>query len=295
MPAPDRVDLSPWLKETKAWTESHLEGALRLLDLGPPKHREAIEYALMAGGKRLRPALVRLVCSSLGGSDSAAAHPAVAIEMIHTYSLVHDDLPCMDDDDLRRGRPTCHVVYGEDQAVLVGDGLQALAFEVLGGSDHPRAADMVAVLARASGPAGMVGGQALDLAAGADDDVDAVRDIHRMKTAALVGAAAELGALAAEAEEAQVEAARSFGLSLGLCFQAVDDVLDVVGDAKSLGKTPGKDAAADKATLVRELGLDGAREEARRHGEKALSSAGVLSGDSRMFEALVAHFIERTH
>ena len=287
-------DLAAWIQDNQAWTEEHLSQALDASDLGPDRHAEALVYALMAGGKRLRPALVRLVCSELGGPDEAAAAPAVALEMIHTYSLVHDDLPCMDDDDLRRGRPTCHVVFGEAQAVLVGDGLQALAFEVLGRSGHPSTAAMVKVLARASGPGGMVGGQALDLAAESGAGAEAVRAIHALKTAALIAAAAELGALAAQAPPAIRAAMRAYGEALGLCFQAVDDVLDVTGDAASLGKTPGKDAKDEKATLVDALGLAGARAEAARHAETARSEAaraGVRSG-SLLLE-LVDHFLAR--
>lgn len=287
--------LTGWLEESRLWIEEHLGAALQLASEAPDSHAEALAYPLMGGGKRLRPALVRLVCSSLGGADSSAIAPAVAVEMVHTYSLVHDDLPCMDDDDLRRGRPTCHVAYGEAQAVLVGDGLQALAFEVLGGSGHPRAAEMVRVLARGAGPVGMVGGQALDLAGGSGDGVEAVREIHLRKTAALLAASAELGALAALASEEACRAMGQYGLALGLCFQAVDDILDVVGDKASLGKTPGKDAQAQKATLVDALGLDGARSEARIRAEKARGhalAAGAAEGG--LLTQLVDHFLART-
>ena len=287
--------LTDWLDGARAWVEQELRAALAGADLGPPDHAAALEYALLGGGKRLRPALVRLACETLGGEPAAAGAPAAAIEMIHTYSLVHDDLPCMDDDELRRGRPTCHVVYGEAQAVLVGDGLQALAFEVLAAAPHPRAAEMVAVLAREAGPAGMVGGQALDLAAGSGTSLDDVCEIHRRKTAALVAAAAELGALAADVGDPPRAALRRYGLALGRCFQAVDDVLDVVGDAASLGKTPGKDAAAQKATLVDALGLEGAREEARRQADAARTAAREAgAAPDGLLMALVDHFLART-
>jgi len=220
--------LVPWLDETRVWVEAQLEAALASVQQGPARHMEALRYVLFGPGKRLRPALVRLVCEHLGGTDEQAGPAAAAVEMIHTYSLVHDDLPCMDDDDLRRGRPTCHKVYGDAEAVLVGDSLQALAFEWLALRGGPRAAEQVAVLAAGAGLAGMVGGQSLDLASeGAQDiGVEQVREIHALKTAALVGAAVELGALAAGAGESERLAMRGYGRALGMCFQAVDDVLD---------------------------------------------------------------------
>jgi farnesyl diphosphate synthase len=272
------AELEEWLVAGRQWAEGLLEQALVDLDLGPAEHAESLRYALLGGGKRLRPCLVRLACSELGGDDAAAAAPAVALECVHTYSLVHDDLPCMDDDDLRRGRPTTHKVYGEAAAVLAGDSLQAMAFEVLGRSGAPRAMQMVVALAAGAGPAGMVGGQSLDLLATGEGagplSADGVREIHRCKTGALIAAATELGALAAQAGEAEVRAMARYGAVLGALFQARDDVLDVTGDAAQLGKTPGKDAAADKATLVAALGLDGARAECAALVDRARDAAG---------------------
>ncbi len=290
----DRLELGAWLEDTRSWTEGHLSAALASADLGPPRHAEAVSYTLLGAGKRLRPALVRLACRELGGDDAAVVEPAVAIEMIHTYSLVHDDLPCMDDDDLRRGRPTCHMKYGEAEAVLVGDGLQALAFQVLSTSTSPHACEMIGVLARDAGCGGMVGGQSLDLAGAEGIGVDAVRRIHRAKTAALIAAATEMGALAAGAGPAERESLAGYGRALGLCFQAVDDILDVVGDQTTLGKTPGKDARAGKATLIDALGLDGARNEAGRHAARALECAKAVGArDDGLLFALVAHFLNR--
>jgi farnesyl diphosphate synthase len=206
--------------------------------------------------------------------------------MIHAYSLVHDDLPCMDDDDLRRGRPTCHVVYGEALAVLVGDGLQALAFEWLARAPAPRASELVRVLALGSGVVGMVGGQALDLASSADEaGATDVARIHRLKTAALIASAVELGVVAAGRVDPGDRARRdmrAYGEALGLLFQALDDLLDVTGDAGTLGKTPGKDEAGGKATLVAALGLEGARADAGRLAASARSlamAAGCRPGD----------------
>jgi geranylgeranyl pyrophosphate synthase len=204
-----------------------------------------------------------LCCSGLGGRDDDCAPAAAAVELVHAYSLVHDDLPCMDDDDLRRGRPTCHRVYGDAMAVLAGDALQAKAFEALASADPERARAWTRVLARAAGAAGMVGGQALDMTLpGGSPDAEGVRAMHARKTGALFAAAAEMGAIAADAPAARRAAAQRFGAALGRLFQAVDDVLDVVGDAGTLGKTPGKDAAHEKASLVAALGLEGARAEA---------------------------------
>jgi len=279
--------IEAWLEETRSWAEARLETCLAGLDPGPPGLDEALRYALLAGGKRLRPALVRMVCAQFGGSDEQAGPAAAAIEMVHTYSLVHDDLPCMDDDDLRRGRPTCHKVYGEAVAVLVGDALLTAAFECLGALDDARCGESIRILARAAGAAGMVGGQALDLAGSGDGiDLQGVRRIHRMKTAALIAAACELGVIAAlgqiESTDSRRVAMRGYGEALGLLFQAVDDVLDVTADAAVLGKTPGKDAEADKPTLVAALGLDGARsacDELAQRARDCAREAGCREGD----------------
>ena len=280
------ADLARFLRASREWADLELDRALprasgaRGEDAVPSRLAEAMRYAVFGQGKRLRPALVRLVSLALGGDDARAAAPAVAVECVHTYSLVHDDLPCMDDDDLRRGRPTCHKVFGEALAVLAGDALLTFAFEVL--AREPRAGDLAGALARGAGPAGMVGGQELDLAPPGAPTLALVAEIHARKTAALLGAAAELGAIAAGAGDRERGAARDYGRALGLCFQATDDVLDVTGDAATLGKTPGKDARARKPTLVAVLGLDGAREEAARlagAAREAARSLGAREGD----------------
>ena len=263
------------LEDTRAWIERLLQRELAGLE-APPRLVEAMRYALLGTGKRLRPALLRLVCAHFGGRDEAAELPAVAVEFVHTYSLVHDDLPCMDDDDLRRGRPTCHKVFGEALAVLAGDALLTDAFALL--ARIPRGAEHVAALARAAGAEGMVGGQVLDL----DPGSALAEEIHRRKTAALLGAAAEMGALcAAQADEAAARA-RQFGIALGRAFQATDDILDVTGTSASLGKTPGKDQRAAKPTLVAALGLEGARSRARELAGAARTAAqglGARPGD----------------
>ncbi len=243
----------------------------------PDRLRNALIHPLQAGGKRLRPILCRWVAEALGADAATCERAATALELLHTYSLVHDDLPAMDDDDLRRGQPTCHVAFDEATAILVGDGLQTLAFELLAGD--PRAADLVGVLARASGSAGMVGGQALDLRpADREPGLDGVIDLHRRKTARLFAAACEMGAICGDGGAEQRAAAGEYGLQLGLAFQAIDDLLDVVGTPEELGKTPGKDAAHERPSLTSLLGLPGAREfaqEAALRAENAASRLGV--------------------
>ena len=273
MSAPERA-AAAWFEQARAWSDREITRALEAHDLGPPSLEEALRYALQGGGKRVRPALVKLCAEASSGSDARsskdAALAAVAVECIHTYSLVHDDLPSMDDDDLRRGRATVHRAFDEATAVLVGDALQTLAFEVLAEAGRD-AAQMVRILARAAGPAGMVGGQVLDLASeGVDLDEQDVAGIHASKTAALLGAATELGAVTAGRP---TESARRFGQAIGMCFQALDDILDVIGDAATLGKTPGKDAEAAKGTLVAAIGLERTRAVARAHAETARAEA----------------------
>jgi farnesyl diphosphate synthase len=266
--------IATWLEESRLWAERQLQRHMPPADAPPALLHEAMRYALFGGGKRLRPALVRMVCERVGGDEAAASRPAAALEMVHTYSLIHDDLPCMDDDELRRGRPTCHIAFDEATAVLAGDGLLTLAFEVVAGKGDRCAAEMVGVLARTAGASGMVGGQILDLTlergeSGEGDDLSRVTDMHARKTAALFAAAGELGAIAGGGGAEERRRAREYGEALGLCFQATDDLLDVTGDAASLGKTPGKDAALARTTLVAVLGFEGARREASRLAEEA--------------------------
>lgn len=268
--------LDAWLAESRAWIEAEIDRHLPPPGSLPAQLDEAMRYALFGGGKRLRPAVVRLLATHFGGTDRDAVLPAVAIELVHTYSLVHDDLPCMDDDDLRRGRPTCHRVFGEALAVLAGDALLTHAFELLARSAQ-RPAQMVLALARGAGPSGMVGGQAIDLSTGPDVLTRArVEEIHAKKTAALLAAAAELGAHAAGASDADVRRAHAYGEALGRTFQAIDDILDVTGDAATLGKTPGKDAREKKPTLVAALGIEGARREADRLAAEVRERAAAL-------------------
>jgi farnesyl diphosphate synthase len=294
------VDLARRLADSRAWADRALEVHLPPADAAPASSAAparivaAMRYALFGAGKRLRPAVVRLVGEALGAPLAALERPAVALELVHTYSLVHDDLPCMDDDDLRRGRPTVHVAFDEATAVLVGDALLTLAFEVTGGAERD-GGRLTAVLARAAGAQGMVGGQALDLTLPQDAGLEALRGMHARKTAALFGAAAEMAAVAAGAGAGAETAAREYGLALGLCFQATDDLLDVTGDAATLGKTPGKDARLERATLVTLLGVERARVEAARLADDARGAARRLAvgAGSDLLGALVDRVLTR--
>lgn len=236
---------------------------------------DAMRYAALGGGKRLRPMLTCASCMAFGGRLEDALPPACAVELIHAYSLVHDDLPAMDDDALRRGRPSCHAAYGEAVAILVGDALQALAFEVLAGAPAGSAANRgaaVSLLAEAVGWRGMVGGQAFDMASeGQRLGLAELKALHAAKTGALLSAAVQIGALFANASEVQMAVAKAFGDRVGLGFQIIDDVLDVTSDTATLGKPVGSDQQADKSTFVTLMSLDEARREARALSEEAAS------------------------
>ena len=267
-----------------AWMAPRLDRVERALGDGvhadsPAGLGQAMRYAVLDGGKRLRPLLVLATAEAVGVADSPAAlRAACAVELIHAYSLVHDDMPCMDNDVLRRGKPTVHVRFGEAQALLAGDALQSLAFEwltPLDGSVAPQVqARCTALLARASGYQGMAGGQAIDLASvGSRLDEAQLRQMHRLKTGALLVCSVQLGAACAPELAAGTDAALTrFGQALGLAFQVVDDILDVTADSATLGKTAGKDAAADKPTYVALMGLQAAQRHADDLAEEALSA-----------------------
>lgn len=261
---------------------------------------DAMRYAVLDGGKRLRPLLVLATSEAVGGSPDAAMRAACAVELIHAYSLVHDDMPCMDNDVLRRGKPTVHVQYGEAQALLVGDALQALAFELLSpeaGVDPAMACSLCRLLARASGAHGMAGGQAVDLASvGLALDQPALEQMHRLKTGALLQASVAMGAACGSPEGHAVEQLVRFGASIGLAFQVVDDILDVTADSTTLGKTAGKDAAADKPTFVSLLGLAAAQAYADRllsQAHEALQATGLTRVEP--LHALTDWVGRRTH
>lgn len=260
---------------------------------GPASLVRAMRYAVFGGGKRLRPALVYLGCDTFGGSWKVADGAAAAVELIHTYSLVHDDLPCMDDDKLRRGRPTAHVRFGEAMAILAADALHTEAFATLA-EESPRevAPDLVSILARAAGPSGMVGGQVLDLEGeGRPPKVLLVERIHLGKTAALIAASLELGATAAGAGPLDRRRIRAYGEDVGLAFQIADDILDETGDAVTLGKTPGKDTAARKMTFPAAVGLDRAKARAMVLAAKARRRAARLPRTTRALLQTLPTFV----
>src|SRR5713226_3883917 len=230
----------------------------------PTQVHAAIRWSVFAGGKRFRPALLLATGQTFGASVDALVRTASALEMIHTYSLIHDDLPSMDDDDLRRGRPTCHVKFGEATAILAGDALQALAFQTIAEDErlaHPLRVQLVSEIARAAGtPEGMVAGQALDLEAESRDvSGEELERIHHQKTGALICAAARCGAMVAGASEGELAAITEYATNLGLLFQITDDLLDVTATAEDLGKTPGKDARSRKATFPALYGVEATR------------------------------------
>ena len=252
-----------WMQNVRQRTELALDQYLPLASHNPTRLHEAMRYACLNGGKRLRPILVHAAGAVSGASAEALDACAAAIEMIHVYSLVHDDMPCMDDDTLRRGMPTCHLQFDEATALLVGDALQTQAFITLAGTalSATTIKELVATLARASGAAGMAGGQAIDLGAvGKPLNEAELEQMHIMKTGALIRAAIRMGALAGESlNQNELDRLDRYGKALGLLFQVVDDILDCTGTTEALGKTAGKDAAADKPTYVSLMGLTGAR------------------------------------
>jgi len=284
-------DLRDWLEARRAEVDAALERYLPAAPACPPRVAEAMRYSVFAGGKRLRPVLALAAAEAVAQANSqdpeaarALALPiACALELIHTYSLVHDDLPAMDDDTLRRGRPTNHVVFGEGLAILAGDGLLTEAFALMArepagkgpASLVERKIRAIGLVAEAAGACGMVGGQAIDLEAagsGASFDGEGLRAMHARKTGALIRASAAAGAVMAGASEAQVNAIERFASELGLAFQIVDDILDIEGASADLGKTAGKDAAAGKPTYPALYGLDASRRMAEECVERALTA-----------------------
>ena len=288
---PIEAGLAKALSGTAAAVEEVLDAELPRPEGAQARLFEAMRYSILGGGKRLRAFLVRSGARLAGADDGGALLVAAALEMVHGYSLIHDDLPAMDDDDLRRGKPSCHVAFDEATAILAGDALLTLAFELLSNPRvHPDPSvrcDLVRAMAKAAGGEGMVGGQMIDLAAergGADYGL--VVTLERMKTGALIAFSCEAGAILARRDGEYRRSLREFGQDVGLAFQVIDDVLDVVGDEAALGKTVGKDAAAGKATFIAALGLEGARREAValvERGVARLDGLGEGAGPLRAF------------
>jgi farnesyl diphosphate synthase len=253
-----------WMKTVQAGSENDLSGFLPSSDVIPTKLHAAMRYALLGGGKRVRPLLVYAAGALFGADAATLSRAAAAVEMIHAYSLVHDDMPCMDDDELRRGKPTVHIAYDEATALLVGDALQSQAFMVLSAADQippARVLAMVRLLGEASGSAGMCGGQAIDLdSVGVSLTLEQLERMHQLKTGALLRASVVLGALAGkDLSDEELSALNVYARAIGLAFQVVDDVLDATADSATLGKTAGKDAADNKPTYVSILGLEPSR------------------------------------
>ena len=295
--APEEV--RAYAERVRAGVEAELDRLVPAESADPPSVHAAVRWSLFAPAKRFRPLLVIASGETFGAPRGRLIRTACAFELLHTYSLVHDDLPAMDDDDLRRGRPTCHVRFGEATAILAGDALQTLAFQTIAEDETLEASlrvRLVALLARAAGtPEGMVAGQAHDLAAEARADVDGreLERIHRRKTGALIAAAARAGALVAGASDVEIGAVNAYAFDLGLLFQITDDLLDVTASASDLGKTPGKDARANKATYPALYGLEAARGRAREVYEGACAALDTIDMPTHMLRGLARLVLER--
>jgi farnesyl diphosphate synthase len=292
-------NFSAWNEERLAWVELAL--AQSVPETAPAGLGQAMRYAVLGGGKRLRPLLVLAASESVQGHASAAMRAACATELIHAYSLVHDDMPCMDNDILRRGKPTVHVKFGQASALLAGDALQALAFELLtpqDGSVPPAMqAKLCALLARAAGEAGMAGGQAIDLASvGQALSEQQLKQMHELKTGALLQASVMMGAACGQPDAVQQQALHTYGHAIGLAFQVVDDILDVTADSATLGKTAGKDAQAGKPTYVSILGMARSQQYAQQLYTEAIAAlkAGCLPHTAAL-HALADMVVQRVH
>jgi farnesyl diphosphate synthase len=303
--APKRLnpnsELSPALQALTLRAEQALTRYLPSAEQSPVELHRAMHYAVLGGGKRLRPLLVYAAAAAFGENSTQLDAAACAVELIHAYSLVHDDLPAMDDDALRRGRPTCHIVFGEAMAILAGDALQALAFEILAGDtsgkvDSNTTLQMLRVLGRACGAEGMAGGQALDLAAtGRKLTLAELEHMHACKTGALIRASVRLGALVAGANDDALGALDRYAHAVGLAFQVRDDILDVEGESAVIGKTAGKDAAADKPTFPSIIGLDASRARLRELTAIALDAVAPRDERAGLLRELALYAAQRHH
>jgi geranylgeranyl diphosphate synthase type II len=291
------MELKSYLEECRQKVDHALDQYLPAEDVLPQKLHQAIRYSVFAGGKRIRPILMLSACLTVGGAVEKVLPAACAMEMIHTYSLIHDDLPAMDDDDFRRGRPTCHKVYGEDMAILAGDALLTEAFLLLSrpvdgqGVSTDTLRRVINIIARCAGSKGMVGGQVVDMESeGKNIDLPTLEYIHTHKTGALILASVQAGALLGGGDEEAFNALSRYAEAAGLAFQVADDILDIVGDQALLGKDVGSDVARGKATYPALLGLEPARERARELRDMAVAA---LAGFDHRADPLrdIAHFI----
>ena len=297
-------DFSQFVADCRHRVDSALQNLLPVTMGAGERLRDAMRYSLFNGGKRVRPILVYASGLAVGGALSPAQQAsldtiACALECIHAYSLVHDDLPAMDDDDLRRGKPTCHIAFDEATAILAGDALQTLAFELLSEAPHLDDACKITLLqqlTRASGVRGMVLGQSIDLAAVNHQlDLTQLETMHRHKTGALISASVAMGAIACGADEPRLHALGTYAAAIGLAFQVQDDILDVITDTATLGKQQGADIARNKPTYVSLLGLDNARAKARELHQQALAALTEFDQRAQPLRALSAYIIERSH
>ena len=289
------------LQRYKDQVDQALDRYLPAATAQPHRLHEAMRYAVLGPGKRVRPVLVYATGEALGRSLAELDRAAVAVELIHAYSLIHDDLPAMDDDDLRRGRPTCHVAFDQATAILAGDALQALAFDVLStppnGADHANAINMVKTLAQASGSLGMAGGQAIDLAAvGEALSLEQLESMHLFKTGALIRASVHLAYLASDRrDEALAASLDRYARCIGLAFQVHDDILDVEGDTEIIGKPQGSDKDANKPTYPNLLGLDGAKRAAAALCDEAIDNVSPLGESANTLIDLAKFIVQRDH
>jgi len=294
------VSLESRLKSFRSRIEDFLDSTLPRADTAPERLHAAMRYAVLGGGKRVRPALLYLTGEALGVPAERLDAPAAAVEIIHAYSLVHDDLPAMDDDDLRRGRPTCHRAFDEATAILAGDALQILAFELLStdaamvSNPHNRMA-IIRELASASGTAGMAGGQAIDLwVQGREPDVTTLENMHALKTGALINASVLMAAWSADDPDPTVlDALGRFGKAIGLAFQIQDDILDIEGDTETLGKTAGADSARDKPTYPSVVGLEQARRRAAELCDQAIEALSNLGESAVPLRQMAGYMVRR--
>ncbi len=291
--------LSAFVRSASERIDAALDSYLPPAESPPGRINESVRYSVFSGGKRFRPLLLLLSARVVGGEGAVwreeSLRAAAAVEMVHTYSLIHDDLPCMDDDQFRRGKPTNHVVFGEAVALLAGDALLTMAFETLGGiEDAELSAALIRELAGAAGPAGMIGGQVLDMAGDAGRaTAEELERIHSLKTGALIRASARMGGLVGGAEEAQLRALDEYATNLGLAFQITDDILDVVGDPAKTGKSRGSDERNRKATYPALFGLERSRELARRAVSRACGALREGGLYDELLVALAEYLLER--
>jgi geranylgeranyl diphosphate synthase type II len=293
------MDLKRYLAAKAAEVDAAMDAFLPKAKERPATIHAAMRYAVFAGGKRLRPVLCLAAAEACGGGVSNALAPACALELMHTYSLVHDDLPAMDDDDLRRGRPTCHKVYGEGMAVLCGDALLTEAFIVLAKTPPAKrygTREFIAELAETGGSRKLIGGQVMDLEGeGKKLTKRELVRIHEAKTAALLTTSLRLGAMSANATPAELEALTTFGYNLGLAFQVIDDILDVTQSTEVLGKTAGKDEAVEKATYPSIIGLAASRKEAAKLTKAAMDALKPLGTKAKRLEEIAAYLLKREY